>query len=101
MAVSASPKVRWADYETAFALWLAEARHAGRIRRATTVQVYQHMWEALATWAVGQGIALARLQAADLDAYLQSRSGAAETLTPRYAWRLLALVDRVLAAHAR
>lgn len=59
------------------------------------------MWEALATWAVGQGIALSRLQPTDLDAYLQSRGGADATLTPRYAWRLLALVDRVLATHAR
>ncbi|RVU43730.1 tyrosine-type recombinase/integrase [Rubrivivax rivuli] len=101
MAASSSRAARWADYQAAFALWLAEARHAGRIRRATTVQVYQHMWEALATWSVGQGIALVRLQATDLHAYLQSRSGAAETLTPRYAWRLLALVDRVLATHAR
>ncbi|KPF47604.1 hypothetical protein IP87_00735 [beta proteobacterium AAP121] len=96
-----STAARWADYQSAFTRWLAEARQAGRIRRATTAQVYQHMWEALATWAVGQGIALPRLQATDLDAYLQSRSGAAEALTPRYAWRLLALVDRVLASHAR
>lgn len=95
------PAARWADYQSAFTRWLAEARLAGRIRRATTAQVYQHMWEALAVWAVAQGIALSRLQAADLDAYLQSRSGAAESLTPRYAWRLLALVDRVLASHAR
>jgi site-specific recombinase XerD len=97
---SSQPPVRWSDYETAFARWLAEARHAGRIRRPTTAQVYQHMWEALAAWAVGQGIAIERLRPADLDAYLRSRGGA-EALTPRYAWRLLALADRVLATHAR
>lgn len=97
------PSARAADYETAFQAWLRHGQTLGRIRRPSTARVYQHMWEALAAWAVGQGIALARLQAADLDTYLRQRSGQAhgDELTPRYAWRLLALVDAVLSTHAR
>lgn len=101
--MSTPPAARAADYQVAFESWLRHGQSLGRIRRPGTARVYQHMWEALAAWAVGQGIALGRLQASDLDQYLRQRSGQApgEELTPRYAWRLLALVDAVLATHAR
>jgi len=58
------------------------------------------MWSALTAWAVGNGLRLADICAADLGTYLGSRGGSSE-LSARYARRLLRLVDGVLASHAR
>jgi len=87
-------------YRDAIQSWLAEAGQAGTLHRESSADVYEHMWSALATWAVGRGIAIDDMTASDLDAYLQSRGGSGE-LSARYAWRLVRLVDRVLAHHAR
>lgn len=63
-----------------------------------TEVVKRAMWMAFSDWCLRNGVGLAALTAADLYAYLQSREGSAEAseLTPRYAWRLVNLVDRVL-----
>ena len=94
-ASGASP----AEYRAAFDGWLAQVRRAGRLQRLSSAEVYEHMWSALVAWAVGCGVGLPELSAADLNAYLASRGGS-EELSVRYAWRLLRLVDRVLAHHA-
>ena len=86
-------------YQDAMQAWLKAAGQAGQLQRKSSAAVYDHMWFAFTTWAVGKGIAMATLSASDLDAYLQSRGGANE-LTDRYAWRLLRLVDRVQVHHA-
>ena len=93
---SASP----AEYSNALAAWLITSAEAGQLQRESSTDVYEHMWNALATWAVGHGIGLSELRATDLDAYLRSR-GRTEELSPRYAWRLLRVVDRVLSHYAR
>jgi integrase len=87
-------------YIEAFQGWLAEAGQAGMLHRESSVEVYEHMWSALTAWAVGQGVAIADISASDLDAYLQSRGGSGE-LSARYAWRLVRLVERVLANYTR
>lgn len=84
-----------AEFQAAFDTWLAQSGRAGRLQRKSSAEVYAHMWSALAAWAVGKGIRLDDLGAADLQAYLDSRGGA-DDLSVRYAWRLLRLVDRVL-----
>ena len=89
-----------AEYDAAFRGWLAQSGQAGRVQRESSAEMYEHMWHALAAWAVGQGLRLADIHAADLGSYLRSRGGSNE-LSARYAWRLLRLVERVLSYHAR
>jgi integrase len=81
-------------YRDALSAWLTDAGRAGQLQRESSVAVYEHMWSALACWAVENGVRLDNLTAGDLTAYLASRGGADE-LSARYAWRLLRLVDRV------
>ena len=89
-----------AEYREAIDTWLAEGKGAGRLQHESSFEVYDHMWTALTTWAVGNGIRLADISASDLGTYLGSRGGSRE-LSARYARRLLRLVDGVLASHAR
>ena len=83
------------QYELALRDWLAARRSDGQLRQESSVEVYEHMWAALAQWAVGQGVAIDDLAAEDLQRYLNSRGGSDE-LSNRYAARLLSLIDRVL-----
>lgn len=87
-------------YRQALESWRADVQRRGSLQRESSAEVYEHMWTALAEWAVGQGIALHALNAADLERYLASRGGN-DDLSARYAWRLLRLVDRVMAHRAR
>ena len=88
---------------SAFDAWCAHQRQAGRLRRATSVTVYQAMWAALVGWLRAQPGAdgqrgLHGLDAAHLQRYLASRHGMAgpdAALTARYRLRLLSLVRRV------
>lgn len=89
-----------AQYREAIAGWLAEAGRAGRLQRASSIEVYEHMWSALSEWMVGNGVKLSGITPLDLGHYLGSRGGA-EELSERYALRLLRLVDSVLAHDAR
>lgn len=89
-----------AEYQAAMDSWLAQSGRAGRLHRESSSEVYEHMWSALAAWAVANGLRLNDIKASDLEVYLASRGGS-EELSVRYAWRLLRLVDRVLSHHAR
>ena len=85
--------------------WCAEQRLAGRLRHASSEAVYRAMWHALSAWCIVQTppLRLNDLRALSLTAYLASRSGNAgpdQSLTARYQWRLLSLVQRVQAHHA-
>ena len=84
----------------AFEGWVQWRGERGDLREQSSVAVYRSMWGALTVWCVGRGLSLSTLQANDLEAFLLSRGGT-EDLTPRHAWRLLMLVDEVLAHHAR
>lgn len=87
-------------YLEAMDSWRAEVRRAGRLQRESSIDVYEHMWSAMAAWAVGSGLEIDALTADDLDTYLAIRGGA-DDLSNRYAWRLLRLVDRVMQHRAR
>jgi len=56
------------------------------------------MWSTFGTWCIRNNIDAAKLTAVNLGKYLRSREGSAPAseLTPRYAWRLVNLIDRVL-----
>jgi integrase len=89
----------------AFEHWLADQRGMGSLRQATSVDVYRDMWDAFSTWCLGQSpaITLASLGLADLQAFQAARYGRKTSdlsLTPRYALRLMRLIDRVLRHHA-
>jgi len=79
---------------------LAEAGRSGTVQRESSIEVYASMWQALAAWAVGDGIRFSALTADDLERYLASRGGGGDLSAP-YAWRLLRLVERVWGLPAR
>ena len=88
-----------------FEAWCSHQRQIGQLRRGSSEAVYRAMWHALAAWCVAQkpALALGNLGAVNLAAYLASRSGIAgpeQSLTARYQWRLLSLVQRVQTHHA-
>lgn len=87
-------------WREALEAWRSDAQRSGCLQRDSSAEVYDHMWTALAAWAVGEGITLDALRAEDLNRYLASRGGADE-LSARYAWRLLRLVSRVMAHRVR
>src|SRR5471030_2141324 len=95
-----TPSASLLAYREAMNGWLAEVERVGRLQRESSIDVYEHMWSAMAAWAVGNGLGIDELSADDLDTYLATRGGA-DDLSNRYAWRLLRLVDRVLQHRAR
>jgi site-specific recombinase XerD len=93
-----------AEFEAAFERWLEAAEQ--QLRQPSSIEVYRHMWAAFAHWCVSrrEPLRLDALRQHDLDIFLASRSGmqgAHSDLSPRYAWRMLSLIDRVLAVRAR
>ena len=53
-----TPGVSQLAYREAMDGWLAEVGRAGRLQRESSVDVYEHMWSAMAAWAVGNGLAI-------------------------------------------
>lgn len=88
------------DYREAWAAWLQGERKAGRLQQASSIDVYAHMWTALTTWCVKEGLGVDAVSSDDLDRFLSSRGGVSE-VTDRHAWRFLRLVERVLAYRHR
>jgi integrase len=95
-----SDRATTSQYTEAWAGWLAESERTGRLQRESSIDVYEHMWSAFTTWAVGNSVRLSEISALDLATYLESRGGS-DDLSKRYALRLMRLVDRVLGHHAR
>jgi site-specific recombinase XerD len=87
-------------YACAFDDWLTRRQSQHGIRQTSSIAVYRSMWEAFTKWCVARGIGLQALQSSDIDAFLHSRSQRGE-LSDRHAWRLLRLLDAVLAQAAR
>ena len=86
------------EFDAAFERWLEATER--RLRQPSSIEVYRHMWDAFVQWCISRPrpLRLGSLCREDLEAYLASRSGmqgVASDLTPRYAWRLLSLVDRI------
>lgn len=89
--------------QAAFASWRAQAVASDRLQRESTLQVYEDMWSAFAAWCVSQDepVSLEALDGPALERFLDSREEKmGDALSPRYTWRLLSLVDRVLAHYA-
>ncbi|MDR6536545.1 tyrosine-type recombinase/integrase [Variovorax soli] len=89
----------------AFERWLAHRRAAGSLRQSASIDVYRDMWEAFSAWCLGQSpaLTLASLDLRDLHAFQAARFGRKSSdlsLSPRYALRLMRLIDRVLRHHA-
>jgi hypothetical protein len=103
--VDSLPAGHAAAFAMAFARWLADQRGSGLLRREGSIAAYQDMWEAISAWCLTQSpvVALASLGFADLQAFQADRFGRKTSdlsLTPRYALRLMRLIDRVLRHHA-
>lgn len=79
--------------------------------REESATVYQEMWHAFAAYCSERKLDLARLEPQDIETFLAIRGAGdprgkvrittkAADLSPRYAWRLLTLIDRVCRFHA-
>ena len=93
-----------ADHIAAFDAWLATQQASGRLRQASSVQVYRDMWGSFTAWSAMQDppVSLELLGMRDLASFQDSRSGmgADLSLSPRHTRRLFGLIDRVLRHHA-
>ena len=92
-------------HQLAFDRWLEAQRSGGTLRSAPAIQVYRDMWCSFTAWCLGQSpaVTLASLDTRDLQAFHAERFGmknADLSLSPRYALRLMRLIDRVLRHHA-
>ena len=81
-----------------FDAWASSRNSVSRGLSEPTEAVQRAMWTAFGTWCIRNDIDPAELTAIELGKYLRSREGSVPTseLTPRYAWRLVNLIDRVL-----
>jgi site-specific recombinase XerD len=97
-------------FKTAFDAWMAQQDEQKAVRRATSRSVYRTIWSAFSAWCISQDLGLPTLSANDLERYIAHRAGLLKashhaptsepSFSPRYAWRLLTLVDHVLVHHA-
>ncbi len=86
-------------YAQAFDAWRAAMRAKGDITSPQGWGVYEDMWVAFARLCTrpGRVVALEHLRIEDLERFIRTRGSRAGDLpTPRYVWRLLHLIDRVL-----
>ena len=97
-------------FKTAFACWLERQDADRTVRRATSRGIYTNIWGAFSAWCVSQQLELQQLRPSDLQRYIEHRAGLLKprrsrrtpdaSFSPRYAWRLLTLIDHVLQHHA-
>jgi integrase len=120
MASSSISIVADCDYEehlrASFREWLEYRAQTGsnarteRALKRESALVYQEMWHAFASYCAKQGLRLNEIGADQIADFLAERTNGAvagmlrskgHTLTPRYAWRMLTLIDRVTRFHAK
>ena len=108
-------------FERAFDSWMQKQDSEKTVRRSTSRSMYAAIWGAFSAWCVSQELQLQDLTTADLERYIEHRSkllkpsradraaaaaACASTVNthrsfaPRYAWRLLTLIDHILQHHA-
>lgn len=92
-------------FDQAFEAWADHVRRHRLLQREPSVDAYRVIWGGFVRWCRSQQppVALHQLTDTDLALFIQSRTGAAgpdSDLTPRYVWRLLHLIDRVLVHQA-
>lgn len=94
-------------WTSAFADWSQEMQDEGTLKSQGSIRAYAELWEALAEWAVltqAPAIGPDELSVEDLRLYVDSRVGRGDAharISPRHAWRLLTLIDRVLIHRAK
>lgn len=89
-----------AAYALAWSLWQRQARARALLRRDSSEEVYRHIWHALADWATQRQLFPQQLDAALIQGYMAEREQH-HGLSPRHAWRVLRLLDRVLGLYHR
>lgn len=89
-----------AAYALAWSLWQRQARERALLRRESSEEVYRHIWHAFADWACQRQLFPQQLNAGLLQDYLAEREQH-HGLSPRHAWRVLRLLDRVLGLYHR
>lgn len=84
--------------DSLFDAWASSRNSVSRGLSEPTEAVQRAMWMAFGAWCIRNNIDTAKLTANELGKYLRSREGSvpASELTPRYAWRLVNLIGRVL-----
>lgn len=94
-----------AEFDWAFDSWLTSKQATGIKTTSASLDLYRAMWQIFCRWCVGQEppIRLSAVTRADvrLFATKPSSHNASEALSPRYVWRLLDLIEKVLAHLAR
>lgn len=91
-------------FETAFARWLASVRrHRKGLTEESSETAYAMMWHSFTEWCVEKGVSLDDLTVENLIEFVSrpSQRDHKTALSPRYVWRLLTLVDRVLGHRRR
>ena len=92
------------DLVDAFEAWVKAAREEGQLRRPSSESTYRDLWQVLSKWCLSRTppVSIDSLSATDLARFIASRSSGAgdAELSPRYVWRLLHLVNRVLTHRA-
>jgi integrase len=119
VAEGGSPESVLVEMSTWFEAWVAESNELKQLTRTASEEVYRAIWTSFTKWCVGRtpSVHLLTVTALDLQSYLTSRSGKtdptargthgragkaeAADLSPIHQWRVLSLVDRVLAFAAR
>lgn len=80
-----------------FDSWASTRAKTVRGLSEPTEAVLRAMWTAFSAWCIRTQVDPVALTADELAAYIQSRVGTEEShLTPRYAWRLVTLIDNVI-----
>lgn len=80
-----------------FNSWASTRTKTVRGLSEPTEAVLRAMWTAFSAWCIRTQVDPVALTADELAAYIQSRVGTEESnLTPRYAWRLVTLIDHVI-----
>lgn len=90
-------------FEAAFDAWVCSEAASKPALSDVTLAVQRSMWSAFGAWCIRTRTDAINLNSVELSNYLRSRVGSAppSELTPRYSWRLITLVDRVLKFMAR
>jgi integrase len=94
---------RAGPHSVAFEAWLQSQLMAGRIRRASSAELYRDMWGSFAAWCAAQtpAVELDSLRQEDVLAFQSSRHGAKQAaMSVRHTLRLFRLIDQVIAHQA-
>jgi integrase len=96
------------EYAAAFKAWAEDDVATANVRLDSSVAQYEVLWQSLMKFAVGQvtPVRMSDLTPQDLQAFIEARrqltasAKATQRAAPRYVWRLLTVIDRVLHHHA-